>query len=250
MDAPETTIYNAVLITSGALGCIIVYFALSVFYHKRRYVEMQRKYFFNEVEVLERERQRIAQDLHDELGPVLSVARMQVETIETLNEKGEGLKTKVSRNVNSVIERLGGIAANLSPKVLARRGLKTAVEAFVDSLEGPRVPRIRFQYAVYSSLSMDFSLQIYRIVQELLHNAVKHSDATNVEISIRESDRGIQLYYKDNGKGFDYAAQVGKGMGLMSLKGRTIMAGGQFHLVSKPGLGTTYFFDLPKKMKG
>jgi signal transduction histidine kinase len=87
MGAYETSIYHAILITAIVLGCVIVYFAVSVFRQQRKYIRLQRQYFTDEINLLEKDRTRIARDLHDEVGPLLSLTKSHIAELEGTDEK-------------------------------------------------------------------------------------------------------------------------------------------------------------------
>lgn len=249
MDAYETTIYTAVLITGVILGFIILFFALSVFRHQRKHIEMQRLYFLNEINLLEKERTRIARDLHDEIGPLLSLTKYQVNGIHGLDEKQLKQIDKTNENLQMIIELLGNIAINLTPGILIKKGLRAALEGFISDYSEMVFAETRFLYEVNQEIPSPVAIHLYRIIQELVHNAVKHSKATRLELHFKERDQRLYIFYRDNGIGFSTNETESNGIGLRSLKSRTGMLGGRMRCTSKPGEGTEYFIEIPLKQQ-
>jgi len=233
----------------AVLGTIILFFAYSVFRHQRKRFELQRRSFLAEVAVLEKERTRIATDLHDELGPLLAIAKYQIDHIEDISEDERAHLIKARSHIETVINRLGGIAVNLTPGTLVRKGLPDALKEFIEHYREVSGMNVRFQYQVNSPIPEYMSIHIYRIVQEVLHNAFKHAASSYIDVLLKEKNDTLYLFCKDNGKGFAYDELIkqSKGLGLRSLKSRAEMLRGKMQCESKEGSGTEYFFEIPIK---
>ncbi|MCW3074282.1 MAG: hypothetical protein JWP69_1351 [Flaviaesturariibacter sp.] len=243
MDPYETTIYHAVLITCLVLGAVITYFAISVVRIQRQHFARKRSLLIQEIGLLEKERTRIAHDLHDELGPLLSVTRIQISKAAQQPAGEHDYLQKAENNILTVIERLGGIARNLTPKALVTKGLQTALEEFIDQYQAVSPIQFRLTYTVNQPLSKDQRLLVYRLVQETVHNAVKHSGARIIDLHLKAQGRHLYISCKDDGCGFATAA-TDKGIGLASLHNRAEIAGGQLQCTTTPA-GTDYFFEIP-----
>jgi two-component system NarL family sensor kinase len=255
MDAYEATIYNAIIITVMVLGCIIIYFGVSVFRTQRKHIEIQRKNFLNEANLLEKERTRIARDLHDELGPLLSITRINLNNVPANTEQEARLLNKACNNINSLAERLGQIATNLTPSSLIKKGLHFALKDFIMDVEDvvrkdrtkTEMLRFEFIYQVEAEISAETSIHIFRLVQEIVHNTIKHSKGDHLLIHLKQRRLKLYLYCKDNGVGFPVkeTLEKQKGIGLQSLQSRTGMLGGKMNVKSFSGEGTSYFFEIP-----
>lgn len=247
MDAQETTIYYSVLIAGILIGCIILYFAFSVIRYQSRHLKMQRGFFLREISLLEKDRTRIAYDLHDELGPQIALAQIKMRTAMNDAERRIQLLTEADENLNVIMERLGGIASNLTPRSLHVKGLRFALMDFITQVAGSSSIKLLFDYNINKEVSSEIAIHIYRIVQEVVHNAIKHSEAAQIEVSIRERGKLIRILCRDDGKGFFIYEQQGKseGIGLRSLQSRTAMVNGKMHSFSAPGKGTKYLFEIP-----
>ncbi|HMT73940.1 MAG TPA: sensor histidine kinase [Chitinophagaceae bacterium] len=247
MDAQEARIYMAVIITVVVLGIIIGYFAISVIRQQRRNMELQKANALAEISAMERERARIAIDLHDDVGPVLSVIKFRVDNANVSDaEEQEELK-KASAQLDEVIARMREVSNNLMPSVLQRKGLVAAIEDFITNAEGSSGIHMRFDYFELPPFTEEQSIHLYRIVQECIHNCMKHAKATQLDISFTFRNGILSIQYRDNGRGFHVPEQRGKypGIGMRSLSNRTTMMGGTMDVESEPDKGTVLFFEIP-----
>jgi len=252
MDTNETTIYTAILITGIVFGTIFLYFTITIYRNHRRHFKLLNQQFVAEVDLLEKERARIASDLHDELGPMLALTQIQVNSIESTDERELMYLEKANENIQQVTERLSGIAKNLSPGILIKKGLEAALKDFINQIEETGQIKMNLSFSVQSGLDVLQSLHLYRMIQELIHNTIKHSKATMIEIQLKETRGKIYLLYADNGLGVSTKNKGNKsfGLGLGSLKNRTEMLGGKMDS-STVKKGIEYFFEFPIiKMNG
>lgn len=246
MDTNETRIFTAVLIAAIVIGGFIIYFTWTTVRNHRKYFRMLKRNFLEEMEILERERTRIAQDLHDELGPLLAVTKIQIESAKGITTEDQHYLASASRNIEELSDRFSGIAKNLTPRVIVSKGLELALTDFFEQFKGVGTIRMSLEYRIRSSVFIHTSMQLYRIVQELVHNAVKHSGATELLVKLLERKRKIYLYYKDNGRGIrNNKGEPGDGLGLNSLQNRAYMLGGTMHYNYYGESGTEYFFEIP-----
>ena len=247
MDTQETRIYAAVLITSVTLGIIIAYFIISIIKQQRRNLELQKASILAELSAMEKERARIAADLHDDLGPILSVIKFQVDHVEGVRGEEKEQLGQASHYLDGLINRMREIANNLMPTALHRKGLVIAVEEFISKARETGNLKIDFSYPESLQLPEETSINIYRAIQEVVHNCIKHAKASELQILIRKKNGLLTILCRDNGKGFDYPklAKESIGIGLKSLKNRTEMMGGTLEVESKGGKGTAFLFEIP-----
>jgi len=243
MDAYQASIFTAVLIASIVFGIVLFSLALMIAQQQRNNYRSQLDYFLKEAELKEGERNRIAHDLHDELGPTLSLTRMQLQSLKGLEADKNKLIQKACQQIDSVGERLGGIARNLAPRVLIDKGLLQALSVFFEQYHQRQSMYIDFKYDVSRSIPEEMSIHIYRMLQEIVHNAMKYAEARYIMVTIVERGERLLIDCRDNGKGFE-AGDSG-GLGLESIRIRTTLLGGFVTLQSKIGEGTFYFIELP-----
>jgi signal transduction histidine kinase len=249
MDAQEARIYVAIIITSIVLAVIIGYFALSTIRHQKRNLALQKANILAEISAMEKERSRIAADLHDELGPVMSVIKFQVDYARD-SDKVESIElAKASKDLDDLIGRMREVANNLMPIALHRKGLIIAIKEYIGNVGDSIHTKIHLDCPDRLDLHESRSIHVYRTLQEVIHNCIKHAGAGTLEIKLQETDGRLKILCRDNGKGFDYdkMSRESRGMGLGSLRNRTEILGGTMLVESIPGKGTAFLFEIPVK---
>jgi signal transduction histidine kinase len=247
MDTQEKEFYQSLLIVVVVVGIILAYFIITIIRYQRRSMRLNKEKIRAEIDTLENERKRIASDLHDELGPLLSAVKLQINNLETKFPEDLVLIEKSSQHINVIIKKLREISNDLMPNTLLRKGLKTAIEEFIESsLQVYRLP-VKFICEESLQLDQDKEINIYRMVQEILHNTIKHAKASLLIIQISVQDNRLFLMTADNGAGFDYIAKTkdNAGLGLRNLQSRTEVMGGELTCFSETGRGTTYTIEIP-----
>lgn len=247
MDAYQTKIYTAILISSFVLGTVIIYFAISILRSQRKNLVLQRMNILAEINAIEKEQARMAADLHDELAPTLTVIKFEVDSIETSSEEDTALLKKASGQLDGAVEKIREITRNMMPATLTRNGLHEALKQVVNHTNDYTTLHVSLTYEIGSSLSNDMSINIYRILQEIIQNAIRHSKADLLVIKLSEANNCIHIICEDNGIGFVYDEKIGdlEGIGLRNIKSRTDLMRGKFKLASIPGKGTQYIFQIP-----
>jgi PAS domain S-box-containing protein len=203
----------------------------------------------------ERERQRISQDLHDDLGQSLMLLKLQLREIErAMPAKLTELKQELavqSEFIDDIADNVRRVSRDLRPAVLDDLGLIVALTRLFE--EFGNLHGIKFSLDldnVVDLLSPQSQIIIYRIFQESLTNLGKYSQATRVDVSLKKENDKISLSVEDNGKGFDLeqfrALDVAKrGLGLAAMEERVRMLGGILEIQSQIGVGTMISFKIP-----
>lgn len=247
MGTTETTIYHAVIFASLVIGILLTYLFIVVIHSQKINVRLRKKNILEEITSLEKERARIAADFHDELSPLLSTVKKRINYFQLTDTDDLAERILANDHIEEVIKRMRQISFNLMPNTLLRDGLISALEEYIEFLN--RVHHIRFLFlgAVECVLNESKAVNVYRIVQEVIHNAIKHSGAKEISIEVRNKKNMIQLKLSDNGCGFDYKKKLAerKGIGLISIGNRVLITGGRMFLDSMDGKGTTYIFEIP-----
>lgn len=247
MDAQETRIFTAVLITAIVLGIIITYFIVSLLRHQRKNLELYKLSITAEITQIEKERARIAYDLHDEIGPSLAAIKMMINSFDLANEDDKVQVTKTNHHLDEMLKRIREISFGLMPTSLLRKGVTTTIQELVNNLNTTSAIKFYFECDKNLEINEQWSINIYRIVQEIVHNTIKHSQATTLDIKLKALKDKLVLRLADNGVGFDYKKETTEniGFGLKSLLRRTEVTGGQMYLDSEIGKGTNYTFEIP-----
>ena len=198
----------------------------------------------------EEERQRLSRDLHDDLGQVVTLIRINLERAVNTGEGGmqKQLIQHALSAAQNVLARIHEIAVLLRPPVIDDFGLREAIETYLEDFElktGIRTEsRLTFRN---TAIPEGISTGVYRILQEALTNVSKHSGAASVRIELESEAGQITLLVEDHGRGFDYggSSKMSKSLGLLGMRERTELMNGAFTLDSSPGLGTKIRAIIP-----
>lgn len=189
----------------------------------------------------ERERNRISQELHDGVAAMIGAARMNLQAFPHLpQEKQENQLNKVSTILENTHVDVRRIAHNLLPVTLQKEGLIKAVEQFATDVNDTGIIQINVNnnFSHLHLLNQQTQLMLFRIVQELLNNTIKHSSATVATVIFTGTTQELQVEVQDNGKGFSSETEKDS-QGLFSIRQRLQALGGAFDINSKEGKGTT-----------
>ena len=204
----------------------------------------------NMLEGEEKERNRIGQDLHDRLGSMLSVVKLK---FEALNQTSQILENESAPQYQQAMQLLDDacdavrrVSHNISSKTLQRFGLVAALRDLTDHLETNSLKtNLISQGFEDKELPDKYKVQIYRMIQELVGNVLKHARATELAIQLFWRKDQINISVEDNGKGFDTEQTKDVGLGLEGVKFRVKNLNGEFTLDSQPGQGTSILIDIP-----
>ncbi len=203
----------------------------------------QQKLIDSEIRTQERERKRIATDLHDGIGASLSSIKIQISDAMTNDSGDHTTRAKeINENISYVIEDIKRIVYDLNPPGLERYGLHAGLKSLVDRLNKSDDLKVIFDYYGQREIAQPISITIFRILQELINNTLKHARASEIRIHINEFDDEINIMYEDNGIGM-----VGgnfTGLGLHSIESRVRSLNGRMSWESNHK-GTFYNFDIP-----
>lgn len=198
----------------------------------------------------EKERSRLARDLHDGLGGLLSGAKMSFNSFRgssIMSESGYVIDTGSAEMfehalnlLNKSITELQRVAHNMMPQALINSGLKEAISEFCNNISAGSDFPVKFHfYGKEIKLQQKYELAIYRIIQELVNNSLKHSKASEAMVQMVQEEHRLSLVVQDNGKGFDMAIlKSSAGNGISNIRTRVNTLGGIFELISSPGNGT------------
>ncbi len=203
----------------------------------------------------ENERKRLAAELHDELGHRLLTLKLRLEALEAeLTPQLEAMKNEIQemlKEIAATIAEVRRLYLDLSPGDLEDLGLTTALTALIDDF---RALKKDLTFTVdLDDLDGLFPLPvqtaIYRVVQEALTNIGKHADPRRVSLTATREDGRLIFEIKDDGRGFDQSltSRTKGTLGLLAMEERVRMLGGEFHLRSRPGQGTTITFTIPRE---
>jgi signal transduction histidine kinase len=198
----------------------------------------------------EAERRRIARDLHDDLSQKMAVLNFEVNQLAS-GQSGD--PEAFERRIRQLSQYVGDIGANLRdlslrlhPDKLETLGLVTAVESICRDMSRQHDIVVQFEdRGVPRAIDPNVSLCLYRVVQEALHNIVKHGGARQASVKLAGSSGAIELHVADQGRGFIPDAPGNRGLGLVSMRERVKLLGGQIAIDSSPGAGVKLAVRIP-----
>ncbi|MFD2520511.1 sensor histidine kinase [Emticicia soli] len=254
-----------IFIGSSAFIVLITFSILFVVYYKQKQAEqkiamqelkaeMQRQLLESSLEVQEVERRRIAKDLHDEVGAMLSVTKMsfnqllkKINTSPDLTDQGKKTKEFLEESISQVRR----ISRELVPSTLEDFGLISAIDEFIQKIHIASGVLFIFNHeGIEEGQRFDkkIELTIYRIAQELVNNALKHAEAQEISLKLLLKPNKLSFVFTDNGKGFDLEAvkqDPKAGLGLRNIESRLSVVDGTFKIKSAKGEGTNTRIDIP-----
>jgi signal transduction histidine kinase len=200
----------------------------------------------------EAERARIARDLHDDLGQKLALLSIELDHLP-VGPQQTGEELARIRELKTLVKEMSHDAHQLSyelhPSKLATLGLVAAIGSCCRDLARQHDVTIAFKHTdVPSTIEPDTALCLYRVVQEALHNIVKHSGASGAEVLLKGNGAQIDLQIADSGRGFLPESQS-SGLGLLSMRERVHFVGGRFVVRASPGNGTRIGVRIPLRAK-
>lgn len=196
----------------------------------------------------ENERARIARDLHDGLGGLLSGIKIELSGGITLpaTENTQKLIRNGLNRIDQAVDELRRISRNMMPEVLLRYGLDEALREYCQSLKRSGVNITCQVFNYQNDLSKNKQVVVYRIAQELINNAVKYAKSSHILVELRQEDDNLSLTVEDDGIGFDIRlAGQKKGSGLQNIEARAVFLNGTLQIDSTPEVGTSTVLSCP-----
>ena len=202
------------------------------------------------LEAEEKERQRIAKDLHDGVGQMMSAAKLNLSAIENeLTFKDDMQKDALLRIIKLVddsCKEVRAVSHNMMPNALLKAGLSSAVREFINQIDQKVLKVNLHSEGLNERLDSNTETVLYRIIQECVNNVIKHAGATQLDISLIRDEDGISATVEDNGKGFDTAdSSKNSGLGLKNIQTRVEYLKGTVDFDSSPGKGTLVAIHVP-----
>lgn len=262
MGETESIDSSLTLILLGVIGMLLLSVAVIVFfivYQKRLFTQQdkikaietahQKDLLKSSIHAQEAERKRVATDLHDGIGSLLSAVRLYVLQLSPQKTQGdyEELLNETKAMLDTAIRQTREISHNLLPTTLDRFGVIQAVEDHCKRIHKLNGIEVAFNYNQEHHFSKQQDLALYRIIQELINNTLKHAEASSIRIKFSILPGQINLSYQDNGKGFPQKedTQSASGLGLKSIESRVNLLNGKMHIDASKAKGFRFELTLP-----
>jgi signal transduction histidine kinase len=256
------------LMLIGALAAVSLLLVLGLFYRNSRqknliaqkensFQQEQIKFLERQQQVVslqsmvngqETERTRIAKDLHDGLGGLFSTIKMLFSTLqhEKSGLRSDPLFAKSYDMLNTASEEVRRIAHNMMPEVLMKLGLVDGLNDMCNNISSGKLLKVTFQpYGMEKRLNASTEIMLYRIIQELLNNIIKHAQATEALVQFNRDGNRLHITVEDNGRGFNtLETDQNNHAGLETVQNRVDYLNGKLHIESQQGLGTTIMMEF------
>lgn len=194
----------------------------------------------------EKERQRIANDLHDDLGGLMATVKLHFNALK--DKDSPELFNKTNALIEEAYQKVRTVAHAKNSGVIAKQGLLKAVEQMAEKISAANKIHIEvLDHGLDNRLENSLELTLFRIIQELITNVIKHANASEATIHLTNHDDSINIMVEDNGKGFNpsQVTKTNKGMGISSIDKRIEHLNGKMTIESEKNKGATVIIDVP-----
>jgi PAS domain S-box-containing protein len=202
------------------------------------------------VEAQEQERARLARELHDDITQRLALLAIELEHLKENPSEAKSRIQELQKQTIEISNDVQALSHDLHSSKLEYLGVAAGIKSWCKEFGERRAMRIECSHDVRSPVPAEIGLCLFRVLQEALHNAAKHSGVKRIEVQLYEESGALHLIVRDFGKGFDVAAALkGKGLGLTSMRERVRLANGTIEIESKLKSGTTIHIRVPLRAK-
>jgi len=208
------------------------------------------------ISLQEEERKRVARELHDTIIQDISACLIKIDTLKLLDESFRAERIDDIRNImTKTIDGIYEVIKDLRPTVLDDFGIEASILWMLNKHFHEKGIKyyLDIDFPIEKKMSKEDEITLFRILQEAIANTARHSNAKNVIVSVEGSDSGVGISIEDDGNGFNiqdlkkYPVEGGRGLGIIGMKERTALIGGDFDIYSDPGKGTKVYVKLPLK---
>jgi len=200
--------------------------------HQKIESDYQKELLKTSISSQEEERSRIAKELHDDVGAMLTTTKLYFGQINPDLPSDELIEitSKTSVFLDDMIHRVRSISQDLRPVVLEKLGLVEAVQSLAQTVNDSKKIEVKVQNTNNITIAKSKELNLYRVVQELITNTIKHAEASLIKIELKNKDNQLIIVYEDNGKGLDQKnLSLKKGLGLKNIESRLSVLSGTIH---------------------
>lgn len=262
LEAKEKQAFIKNIIIISVVLLLLLLSGLGILFYRKKQIEQQAKLdaeIANQKEIRtkaildaeEKERRRIAQDLHDGVGQLLSAAKLNLSNLDSkLIAQTEEQKAAMQNALNLVddsVKEVRLVSHNMMPNTLIKLGLGSAVREFITKLGN--APNLKIDLEIVgldTRLENQVETVLYRVIQEIINNIIKHAKASHISMQLIRHETEMNVMIEDNGIGFDTSRLENfEGIGLKGIQTRIEFLNGSVHFDSSIGRGTTVIIDIP-----
>ncbi|MEM9052661.1 MAG: ATP-binding protein [Bacteroidota bacterium] len=237
----ETTVYLQFVVI---LALIFASLAIVIYVNYRNRLKAktrdkirQQENFRTIIQTEEKERKRISQELHDGVGQLLSTAKLSLEMEDSTHSEN------TKKMLNMAIDEVRSVSHGMMPKALASNGLGAALSELIFTVNESGGLKIHMKVAEPLALKEEIEFALYRVIQELIQNTIKHAEAKKVNIDINLKNDVLTVFYQDDGLGFKTENGF-SGLGLRNIQSRIELLNGTLEMDTQKNKGTTFKIDI------
>ncbi|MFH7018259.1 sensor histidine kinase [Flavobacterium sp. FlaQc-47] len=251
----------AIILYTSCFFMVVAFFLVAFFYFSRKKIiqkelekrdleiHLQKEQLHAVIVAQEEERKRIAQDLHDDISSKLNIVSLNTHLLSAPNLTEEETQEITGNIINltaKALENSRKIAHNLLPPVFEKFGLNAGVEELCDEFESSKSVKVHYNNEIdFDEKEIDRHLHVFRVLQELMNNSLRHGKATEIWITFKNENGINSCTYKDNGVGFNIEnAENQKGLGMKNIDSRISFLNGTLKVDSQIGKGIQVFFTF------
>jgi signal transduction histidine kinase len=237
---------SLIVILTFVFVAIIIFVASLILYSQRKIRQKQTESFYDILNAVETEKERVAKDLHDQAGPILSKISMNMEMVSGKLDENDWAKFKIENRqlIDNLIYDLKATSYDLMPRVLQSHQLLIALEDFCEMMARGLKTEIEFSsQGELPDMNKQTELNIYRIVQEIVNNAIKYANASVIHVLAKVTKTHFSIEISDDGKGFDLEKAMNnnsKSIGLKNIHSRVDLLNGDIVCSTTLNKGTLY----------
>lgn len=248
MGPEQREIFNAYWNIALFLGAVISFFLFHMFKKQKELRVLQQEKLDAEIRAVELERYNIATELHNEIGPILSGIKMRLNLIDTPNTADAENLRHCSTALDQTVLQIRSMAKQLAPLRMLKLSYREALMQYIEKTTMGSTLKIEFTDQVQQPLSEEINNHVYRVLQEIIQNTVKHAKATRLLIEVTLGNEQLLIRTADDGIGFrmdELRANNRLGMGLLNIQSRISFLRGTITSPTRATIGTQYNIRIP-----
>ena len=251
MDPQEGSFFTTYILTTLILLFVAIYFTYILIRQHRENLWLAKQKLTAEIKASEAERSAIATELHNDIAPHLIGIKMRLASIEGLSDHPQ--VEACNHAISECVKQIKNLSRSISPVSIYMLNFKEGIRYFIEQHGYNELMNIEIIDDTYVNLGKEANNQVYRILQEIVLNTVKHAQAKDLAIEISETEKELLIRTEDNGIGFSRTNVKMKkmsGLGLLSIENRVDYLGGTLIVNTENKTGTQYNIRIPKEMLG
>lgn len=245
MGTEERKIFIAFGWVATYIAALMIYFIVNLLRQQKKYKKLQKEKLISEIQASELQRNHIATELHNDIGPYLSSVKMRLELVQTAQTK----ELEICKNaLDKCIVQIRTMSKTIAPFSDQHNSFIDALKTYVHAVNVSNSLSIELIELDKVQLSVDQNSQLYRLLQEIIQNTIKHAQASVLKIELSRSDNDMLIRTSDNGVGYDFDAvrsQHKLGLGLLGIYSRVDYLNGTISKDDSKRAGTRYNIRIP-----